>query len=86
MFVEALRQKSDFTPGEFARFREVITNLLLQPENRIAFDGPGSGSAASQRKIDYEEWLDSFLDGGIGSRYWGLGTERKWSFPHERAQ
>lgn len=82
--METLRLECGFTTEEFSLFREVIANLIIKPENRIGFEGPGVGPKGSQRRVNWEQWLDSLIDGGIGNQYWGPGTARKWSFPIER--
>lgn len=87
MQVEELRRECGFTPGEFALFREIVGDLLTQPENRTGIEGPGIGGGAnSTRRLALEDWLDSFIDSGVGNEFWGPGSEEKWSYPTERAR
>lgn len=76
-----LQQRCGFSDVDFHRFRAVIIEEMQKPKNSVGSMGPGINHLAnSQHRKAWECWLDLFIDGGIGDRYWGPGTYRKWTF------
>jgi hypothetical protein len=80
-----LQQNCGFSAVEFTRFRAIFEKQMREPKNRIGIEGPGRHGVVQQTSA-WEDWLDLFVDSGIGSQFWGLGTDRKWSFPADRAE
>lgn len=78
----ALRKICGLDRVEFPLLRAVVERKMREPKNRTGLEGPGQRGLA--QSIDWEAWLDLFIDGGIGNQFWGPGTDEKWSFPAER--
>lgn len=49
----------------------------------MGVQGVGRHAVVSRIK-DWNRWLESFIESGVGERYWGPGTESAWSFPADR--
>lgn len=73
-----LYAKCGIPKGEFASLKKTIDKHLEHPDSYAARNERGGQI--------WDDWLDSFIDGGVGVRFWGPGTRRKWSFPENRAE
>lgn len=73
MTLDLLRQNCGFSEAEFADFHYNISQNLRKPKNIVGLRG-------------IEDWLDSFIDSGVGESYWGQGTAKLWCFPTDRAK
>lgn len=75
MTAQLLRRLCQFPEPDFLQLKRELAAYMADPGNRIA----------SQDSVP-QEWLDAFIDSGIGVRYWGAGTSRKWDLSTNQEQ
>lgn len=72
--------------AQFLLFEQSIENELAKQSNHIGLQGPGFWPLErQQRRKAWENWLDSFIDGGVGEKFWGSGTQGGYSWPADRS-
>lgn len=82
MTSQLLQKLCQFPESDFLQLKREMVVHMTDPKNRIGLEnlgGKGFAITGARRKV-WEMWLDGFIDGGIGVRYWGPGTDRKWDF------
>lgn len=84
MTLALLRQNCGFSEAEFADFHYNISQNLREPKNNVGLRG--IEDSWLKRHEDWVNWLDSFIDNGVGESYWGQGTAKLWCFPTDRAK
>jgi hypothetical protein len=76
--IVGLQRQCGFNDGDFNSLHSAVCDSLNDPDHSIALDGvqaPG-----------WEDWLDRYLDGGIGEVYWGKDEGHKWKYPQDRVK
>lgn len=69
-----LRVEAGFPQDEWALLLAEVKADLRDPENSIGLGGPSRYGQA------WEEWVDDYIDSGVGEKYWGEGKGRMWDF------
>lgn len=70
-----IHQKCGLSERKFAILRRAIAEYAKCHISRIEREGHV-----------WEDMLNSFIDGGIGIRFWGPGTKEIWSFPENNVE
>lgn len=80
MTCQLLRSLCQFPEPDFLQFKKEMMVYTADLKNRIGSGGAATGKDPAITEAQREEWLNAFVDSGIGVRYWGPGTARKWDF------
>lgn len=77
MTSQLLRSLCQFSEPDFLQLKKEVATRMADPKNRIGPEGLDMSedpAATEAQREAWEEWLH-----GIGVRYWGPGTARKWN-------